>query len=32
MEYMTARALKAIAGAEYVLGHAMYLEPLEPLL
>jgi len=29
---MTARALKAIAGAEYVLGHAMYLEPLEPLL
>lgn len=30
--YMTARALKAIAGAEYVLGHAMYLEPLEPLL
>jgi precorrin-3B C17-methyltransferase len=31
-EYMTARALKAIAGAEYVLGHAMYLEPLGPLL
>ena len=29
---MTARALKAIAGAEYVLGHSMYLEPLEPLL
>jgi precorrin-3B C17-methyltransferase len=29
---MTARALKAIAGAEYVLGHGMYLEPLEPLL
>lgn len=29
---MTARALKAIEGAEYVLGHAMYLEPLEPLL
>lgn len=29
---MTARALKAIAGAEYVLGHAMYLEPIEPLL
>jgi precorrin-3B C17-methyltransferase len=32
IDYMTARALKAIAGAEYVLGHAMYLEPLEPLL
>ena len=31
-EYMTARALKAIASAEYVLGHAGYLEPLEPLL
>jgi precorrin-3B C17-methyltransferase len=31
-EYMTARALKAIAGAEYVLGHSSYLEPLEPLL
>ncbi len=31
-DYMTARALKAIAGAEYVLGHGMYLEPLEPLL
>jgi precorrin-3B C17-methyltransferase len=31
-EYMTARALKAIAGAGYVLGHSMYLEPLEPLL
>lgn len=31
-EYMTARALKAIAGARYVLGHGMYLEPLEPLL
>ena len=31
-EYMTARALKVIAGAEYVLGHAMYLGPLEPLL
>jgi precorrin-3B C17-methyltransferase len=29
---MTARALKAIAAAEYVLGHGMYLEPLEPLL
>lgn len=31
-DYMTARALKAIAGADYVLGHAMYLEPLGPLL
>jgi precorrin-3B C17-methyltransferase len=29
---MTARALKAIAGADCVLGHAMYLEPLGPLL
>ena len=29
---MTAHALKAIAGADYVLGHAMYLEPLDPLL
>jgi precorrin-3B C17-methyltransferase len=32
IEYMTARALKAIASAEYVLGHSMYLEPLQPLL
>ncbi|MCK9581756.1 MAG: precorrin-3B C(17)-methyltransferase [Methanoregula sp.] len=31
-EYMTARALKAIAGADCVLGHSTYLEPLEPLL
>ena len=31
-EYMTARALKAVAAAEYVLGHSSYLEPLEPLL
>lgn len=31
-DYMTARALKAIARADYVLGHAMYLEPLGPLL
>ena len=29
---MTARALKVIAGADYVLGNALYLEPLEPLL
>jgi precorrin-3B C17-methyltransferase len=31
-EYMTVRALKAIAAADYVLGHSSYLEPLEPLL
>ena len=31
-DYMTARALKAIANADYVLGHSMYLEPLAPLL
>ena len=31
-EYMTARALKAVAAADYVLGHSSYLEPLEPLL
>jgi precorrin-3B C17-methyltransferase len=31
-DYMTARALKVIADADYVLGHSMYLEPLEPLL
>jgi precorrin-3B C17-methyltransferase len=31
-EYMTARALKAIALADYVIGNASYLEPLEPLL
>ena len=29
---MTARALKAVASADYVLGHAMYLEPLGSLL
>jgi precorrin-3B C17-methyltransferase len=29
---MTARALRAIAGAEYVIGNASYLDPLEPLL
>ncbi|MGB9175134.1 MAG: SAM-dependent methyltransferase, partial [Methanoregula sp.] len=32
MEYITPRALKAIARAEYVLGHSTYLVPLEPLL
>lgn len=31
-EYMTPRAMKAIARAEYVLGHSTYLVPLEPLL
>ncbi len=31
-EYMTARALKTIAGADYVIGNASYLDPLEPLL
>lgn len=31
-EYMTARALKAIASADYVIGNASYLDPLEPLL
>jgi len=31
-EYMTIRALKAIAAADYVLGHSSYLMPLEPLL
>lgn len=31
-EYMTPRALKAVAAAEYVLGHESYLGPLEPLL
>ncbi len=29
---MTARALKVIAGSEYVIGNAIYLDPLEPLL
>jgi precorrin-3B C17-methyltransferase len=29
---MTTQALKAIAGADYVLGHSMYLEHLKPLL
>ncbi len=31
-EYMTARALRAIAGADYIIGNASYLDPLEPLL
>jgi precorrin-3B C17-methyltransferase len=29
---MTARALRAIAAADYVIGNASYLDPLEPLL
>lgn len=32
LEYMTPRALRAIAAAEYVIGNASYLDPLEPLL
>jgi precorrin-3B C17-methyltransferase len=31
-EYMTVRALKAIAAADVILGHSSYLEPLKPLL
>jgi precorrin-3B C17-methyltransferase len=31
-EYMTGRALKVIAGAEYIIGNDSYLGPLEPLL
>lgn len=31
-EYMTPRALKVIAVADYVIGNASYLDPLEPLL
>ncbi|MCK9591537.1 MAG: precorrin-3B C(17)-methyltransferase [Methanoregula sp.] len=31
-EYITPRALKVIAGADYVIGNALYLDPLEPLL
>jgi precorrin-3B C17-methyltransferase len=29
---MTPRALRAIAAADYVIGNALYLDPLEPLL
>jgi len=32
LEYMTPRALRAIAAADYVIGNASYLNPLEPLL
>jgi precorrin-3B C17-methyltransferase len=32
LEYMTARALKAVGAADHVLGHSSYLRPLEPLL
>jgi precorrin-3B C17-methyltransferase len=31
-EYITPRALRAIANAEYVIGNAVYLDPLEPLI
>ena len=31
-EYITPRALGVIAGADYVIGNALYLDPLEPLL
>jgi precorrin-3B C17-methyltransferase len=31
-EHMTIRALKAVAAADYILGHSSYLEPLQPLL
>ena len=31
-EYMSPRALKVIAGSDYVIGNALYLDPLEPLL
>ena len=32
MEYISPRALKVIAGSDYVIGNALYLDPLEPLL
>jgi precorrin-3B C17-methyltransferase len=32
MEYITPRALKAVAGADYVIGNSSYLDPLEPVL
>jgi len=32
IEYMTPRALRVVAAADYVLGHSWYLEPLKPLL
>ena len=32
LEYMTPRALKAVAAADYILGHSSYLEALESLL
>jgi precorrin-3B C17-methyltransferase len=32
LEYMTPRALTVIAAADYVIGNASYLDPLEPLL
>lgn len=32
LEYMTPRAIGAIAASDYVIGNASYLDPLEPLL
>ncbi len=32
LEYITPRALRAIASSDYVIGNASYLDPLEPLL
>ncbi|MDD1696581.1 MAG: SAM-dependent methyltransferase, partial [Methanoregula sp.] len=32
LEYISPRALKVIAGSDYVIGNALYLDPLEPLL
>jgi len=32
LEYMTPRALRAIASSDYVIGNASYLDPLESLL
>ena len=31
-EYIAPRAFRILAGADYVIGNAMYLDPLEPLL
>jgi len=32
LEYISPRALKVIAGSDYIIGNALYLDPLEPLL
>ena len=32
LEYMTPRALRAIAASDYVIGNTSYLDPLAPLL